>query len=176
MKQYSRLSVRITLALLLFTLLLGAVTLQQIMTGFEQTRQQVVHSGMDTLLAVGERQLQEMARYEAGIINRRLHEAAATTRIAADYLARVVQNDPPAISLADLIWDADGNGYDTSPDRLTDIWVPNYLPPSDRLRDDLALSGLMEPLFPALMAQTDDIIALYFLVLTDSVVWMKKRR
>ena len=153
-------------------LLLAVATTVLMLDGFNRTRAQVSTQSVETLQIQGQQSIQQLTIYEAGDIQNRLHNAASLTQIAVEYIEGLHHSAPDAFqdtrpTLDDLTHDDKGNIFDERSERITDIWVPEFVNVDSNLQHHLELSNVVDTLFPALMPLSEETIALYYQ--TDSL-------
>ncbi|HEX6385451.1 MAG TPA: GAF domain-containing protein [Anaerolineae bacterium] len=168
----NRLSTRLSLAVLAFLLLLTAAVLLVVSYSLRTTRANTTALSSAGLLEQGEVSLLKITVREAELSNRLLHRAAIMTKIAADYmiesqaansLETVVQQYPELVWRADqLARREDGTFYDPNPQRRSDIYIPSLGSSDDETDRILQESAPLDLLFPTLLAQTPDTVAIFY--------------
>jgi signal transduction histidine kinase/HAMP domain-containing protein len=168
----SRLSTKLSVAVLAFLLLLTTAVLLVVDFNLRRTRANTSALSSAGLLAQGEVALLKITTREAELSNRVLHKAAGMTQIAADYMAETHAANSPEAGVgqhSEQVWRADqlmrradGTFYDPNPRRRSDVYIPS-LDISDAQTDRiLRESAPLDLLFPILLSQTEDVVALYY--------------
>lgn len=163
--QLNRLSTKLVLAVAVFMLLLLATVVTAVNLGLTRLQTQSTQLSADALIQQGRATLQERARQEAALSDASLAKAAGLTRIAADYLGWATTNNVQQPN-----WDAntiqpypgDALLYDASPSRISDLVIPNYVQLDDAQWQHIAQSAVLDNIFPALLPQSPEVIAIYY--------------
>lgn len=160
----SRISTKITLAsaLLLFaTILLVVVGL---LRGFAQTRTDVTTASQHGLQNQGQVALFDLTQVEAKLLNANLEQAASTTRHLVSLFNSLDQ--VPSLSLDDplsqLTTGPANNRFDANPNRKSDLVIFANTPDSALLRQNLRDSQILDAIFPGVLANLGDALAIYY--------------
>lgn len=159
-----RLSTKLLLAILAFLLLLGAATAFLVTFGFRQTQHNASQRSIQALEDQGRAALLQITQRQATINNTQLQKAVEMADTAVDYMVTMERVG------GQVPWDADalqrgpqGQLFDANPARRTAVW----LGPGHRLdvETKLALrrSAVLDTLFPALLDQSADTVAIYYM-------------
>ncbi|MBI1295413.1 GAF domain-containing protein [bacterium] len=161
---YNRLSGKFILALLFFLFILGTATAAVITAGFRQTQATATDRSVQALQAQGRDTLLQVTRREAQLSAMQLNQALSLGRAAADfYTAAYYDHHVANITLGPLQQAVDGGIYDPNPERITDVWIDPSVTLTAGIEENLRRSHVLDELFPALMAQSADVIAIYFM-------------
>jgi signal transduction histidine kinase len=161
---YNRLSGKFILALLFFLLILGTATAAVITAGFRQTQATATDRSVQALQAQGRETLLQVTRREAQLSDMQLNQALSLGRAAANfYTAAYANHHIDSITLGLLQQTEDGGVFDANPNRITDVWIDPSVALTDEIEESLRRSQVIDELFPALMAQSADVIAIYFM-------------
>ena len=160
----NHLSIKLMLAVAAFMLLLWVTVVTAVNLGLNRLQNDTTHLSTSALTQQGRADLQERALLEAAISNDQLAHTAALTRIAADYLTDAMAN------AKQTAWDdsqfqtyPQGNLlYDANPQRVTDLIIPPYVTLDDAQWQRVAQSAALDNIFPTLLAQAPEAIALYY--------------
>ena len=160
----NNLSVKLMLAVAAFMLLLLATVVTAVDLGLTRLQTESAKLSVTSLTQQSRVHLQEQAALEAAISDSDLTRAASVTRIAADYL------ESAAVSTTQLTWDAsqirpypdDSLRYDANPNRISDLVIPSYVQLDDAQWQRIAQSAALDNIFPALLPQVPDAIAIYY--------------
>lgn len=161
---FDKLSAKLVLAVTLFMLLLLVTVISAVELGLKRLQNDATQLSAGVLTQQIRVDLQERATLEATISNDHFARAAALTRIAADYLTAAVTNDDQTP------WDAGrfqtypegGLLFDANPQRVTDVIIPPYTRLDDNLWQRLGQSAVLDNIFPALLSQAPEAIAIYY--------------
>ncbi|HWG84792.1 MAG TPA: cache domain-containing protein, partial [Deinococcales bacterium] len=150
-------------------LLLAAATAWLIGRGFEQTRANALVRARAGLEAQARASLAQLASSEARLTWANLEQAATVSRVGARSLGKLLEEQQgrvvPRHRLARL---PGGQRYDPNPERASEVFIPSFVTPGSALDADTAASDLLDPLLPALYAQVDDAVAVYFVGLSGA--------
>lgn len=160
----NRLSSKLLLANLLFSLVLASVVAAVVYLGFRQTQQNAAARSVAGLAEQGRDSLHLLTEQEATFTDRQLRQAAALGRVAALYLVSMQDAG------GEVPWDVNrlatapnGQRYDSAPQRRTEVWIGPDTPLTEQVEVDLRQSAVFDALFPALMAESRDVIAIYYM-------------
>jgi PAS domain S-box-containing protein len=159
----NRLSTKVILTIAAFLLLLAAGTAAVVTLGFRQTERNALERSTEGLERQGGESLLYLAQREAQTTDTRLEQAAALGRIAGEYMVSMPDlGAGMPWNAARLVEGPGGQHYDPDPERRSEVWLPNHLalgPNTERaLRDSAVLDGL----FPAMLAGSQDVVAIYY--------------
>lgn len=161
----NRLSTKLVLAVAAFMLLLLVTVVTAVNLGLNRLQSQSTQLSAAALTEQGRAHLQERARKEAALSDASLAKAASLSRIAADYLVWATTNQVQQPN-----WDRntiqayadDALLYDANPNRTTDLVIPNYVQLDDAQWQRIAQSAVLDNIFPALLPQSTEVIAMYY--------------
>lgn len=160
----NRLSVRLIAACFLLFTLLAAANWLIVARGFAATRAVATIESAAALEQQGRELLQQITQREAALYAAHLQRPLDAGSLAA--VAFVTQNErwPDQRRPEDrLAADADGQLYDPATDRITDILLaPTIQSAAPAVVADLRDSAALDTLFPSLLANTPDAVAIYF--------------
>lgn len=171
---FNRLATRVLLSLGALLLLVGLVMALLVRGGFQQTETRAVQRSQSGLEAQARLALLGLAQNEAALINERMTGMEGLARIAATQMALATADldsgaddvlgpgAHTAVSFADLSLTDDGFRYDADPNRPTDVWMPGFLEPTPQRERLLRASAALDSLLPALYAQAEDAVAVYY--------------
>ena len=162
--RFEHLSSKLVLAVALFMLLFLITVVTAVGLGLTRLQRDAAQLSASALTQQGRADLQQRAVLDAAISNNQLARAASLTRIAAEYLVAAAHNGEQTA------WDASqfqtyppyGLLYDANPDRITDLVVPSYVAMDDAQWARIAQSAALDNLFPSLLPQAPDAIAIYY--------------
>ncbi len=162
--RFDRLSIKLVLVVAAFMLLLLVTVITAVNLGLKRLQYDATHLSTSALTQQGQVDLQERALLEAAISNDHLARAAALTRIAADYLTTAIAN------ARQTSWDDSQFQtysqysllYDANPQRVTDLIIPPYVTLDDAQRQRLRQSAALDNIFPSLLPQAPEAIAIYY--------------
>lgn len=159
-----RLSSRLLLANLLFLLTMAAVVNLVIYFGFRQAQGNATSSSAEALTDQGRDALRQMTEQEAAFADRQLEQAAALGQVAAEYLLAMQDTGGQVPwNMNQLTTGAGGQQYDASPDRRTEVWIGPDTAVNDQMQRDLQETAVFDTLFPALIAESPDAAAIYYM-------------
>jgi PAS domain S-box-containing protein len=161
---FNRLGPKLVLTTLVFLSALALATACLVTQGFRQTQRAATDSSRLGLEAQGREALLALTGREAELSVTQLEQAAITSRHAAHYLSEVIPlNGTATMRLPQLVQAKNGWFYDPDPARHTDIALPPELDLADvSLIRDLRNSTALEALFPSLLEQTPNVVAIYY--------------
>ncbi len=162
--RFEHLSSKLVLAVALFMLLFLMTVVTAVGLGLTRLQRDAAQLSASALTQQGRADLQQRAVLDAAISNNQLARAASLTRIAAEYLVAAAHNGEQTA------WDATQFQtyspynllYDANPDRITDLVVPSYVAMDDAQWARIAQSAALDNLFPSLLPQAPDAIAIYY--------------
>lgn len=160
----NRLSSKLMLANLLFSVVLAGAVAALVYLGFRQTQQNATARSAAGLADQGREALRQFTEREAEIADRQLQQAASAGAVAATYMIQMkdaggqVPWSPDRLALA-----AEGQRYDPAPARRTDVWIGRDTAVTPQMEQDLRESAVFDALFPALLAESPDAIAIYYM-------------
>ncbi len=160
----NHLSIKLMLAVAAFMLLLWGTVVTAVNLGLTRLQTQSAQLSVTSLTQQGRSQLQERAALEAAISDAALAKAANLTRIAADYL------ESTTATTTQSAWDASQikpypSGdllYDANLNRISDLVIPSYVQLDDAQWQRMAQSAALDNIFPALLPQAPEAIAIYY--------------
>ncbi len=160
----NRLSSRLLLANLLFLLVMATVVDLVVYLGFRRAQNNATSRSAEALTDQGRDALRQLTEQEAVFADRQLQQAAALGQVAVDYLSAMqaaggmVPWDPARLAVA-----SGGQRYDASPARRTEIWIGPDTAVTDQLQRDLQETAVFDTLFPTLIAESPDAVAIYYM-------------
>ena len=162
--RFDKLSAKLVLAVAVFMLLLLVTVISAVDLGLNRLQNDATQLSAGVLTQQGRVDLQERANLEAALNNDHFARAASLTRIAADYLAAAAAHGDQTT------WDAgqfqtypqSGLLFDANPQRVTDVIIPPYTPLDDAQWQRLGQSAALDNIFPALLPQAPEAIAIYY--------------
>jgi anti-anti-sigma factor len=164
-----RLSFRLTLITTVFLITLGGLASALIIGGFQQTQRQATERSSALLTVQARDALRMVILREAQISAEQLLAAPAAAHHATGAMldmARIGASVPVDVS-RELMSQPDGWYGDTSPDRQSDTYLPKSRRLDEAVVQDLRDSAVLESLFPAILQQDQDIVAIYYVGSTD---------
>ncbi len=161
---FSRLSAKLTLMTLVFLASLALATILLVVFGFERTQVEAAGRSAVGLEKQGGEWLLSLAQTEAGAAAARLQPAAGFIRTAALTLVESsrqgVQTNWNSNSLTRGL---NGFFFDTNPNRRSEVMASPVFTFSALADKSLRESAVLESLFPALLNQYPDAVAIYFI-------------
>jgi nitrate/nitrite-specific signal transduction histidine kinase len=149
---------------LLFLLALVSIVAILVYLGFQKTQQNATERSATGLADQGRDALLKFTQREAEIANLWLQRASSTSAVAAAYMVEMDSaNGQVPWSIDRLAEASDGQLYDPSPDRRTEVWIGQDTNMTPQLERDLQESAVFDTLFPAMAAQSPDILAIYYM-------------
>jgi len=132
--------------------------------GFSQTQDNATSSSAEALTDQGGDALRQMTEQEAAFADRQLAQAAALGQVAADYLLAMqdVGGQVPW-DMNRLATSPAGQRYDEDPERRTEVWIGPDTPINDQMERDLGETAVFDTLFPSLITEPSDAIAIYYM-------------
>jgi signal transduction histidine kinase len=159
-----RLSSKLMLSNLLFSLVLASAVAIFIYLGFQTTQQNATERSAAGLASQGREALFKFTLREAEIANLWLQQASSTGTVAASYMVEMKTVNGQVPWSADRLVEAPaGQLYDPSPDRRTEVWIGQDTNITTQLERDLQDSAVFDAIFPALLAESPDTLAIYYL-------------
>jgi len=150
--------------MVMLVVLLGLATSTLITLGYQKTQRDATERSIQGLAGQGRATLLQLVSLEAQTLNSELHQAGRLTRIAADYLIAMKHRDGTIPwDSSHLVQGTEGQMYDPNPDRYTEVWIGNDLPIDETTEQDLQDSAVLDALFPGLLAQYPDAVAIYYM-------------
>lgn len=173
MRRFNRLSIKITAGLMVFLVALAAATSLLVARGFNQAEETALQHSADGLQQQSQAALVEVTHQEAQLYDADLQSAARLTQIAAAYMVQAHNAGQPVDwtkSSARVVWQASqltrsANGllyFDADPSRRTEILHPGNVSPDAVTDRNLSDSAVLDDLFPALLAQSQTGVGIYF--------------
>jgi len=160
----NRLSIKVILTILAFLLLLAATTAFLITLGFRETEKDAVQRSVQGLESQGGESLLHLTQREAEINDIRLGQAVTLGQTAVQYLVTMSQaGGQVPWNSSSLTSGPEGQLYDPTPDRRSEVWIGSYLTTDPSTERDLQRSAVLDTLVPASLAQVPDAIALYYM-------------
>ncbi len=158
----TRIDLKLTLITLVCMILLAAAAAALVIGGFEQTRLGATERSAAALEQQGRTRLERLAEREAAISTDQLREAAAIGATAAEYVQTMRELDA-SVPAGQLARGPGGQLLDPRPDRPTDLFAPAGTIEDIALERDLRESAALDALFPALLRQYSDAVAIYYI-------------
>lgn len=162
-----RLSSQLLLANLLFLLTMALVVNLIIYYGFRQAQDNATSISAEALTDQGRDALRQMTEQEAAFADRQLARTAALGQVAVNYLLAMQDSDGRAPwDMNRLTTAPGGQRYDADPDRKTEVWIGPDTTIDDQMQRDLQETAVFDALFPALMEESPDGVAIYYMGVT----------
>lgn len=162
-----RLSSQLLLANLLFLLTMALVVNLIIYFGFRQAQDNATSISVEALTDQGRDALRQMTEQEAAFADRQLARTAALGQVAVNYLLAMQDSDGRAPwDMNRLTTAPGGQRYDADPDRKTEVWIGPDTTIDDQMQRDLQETAVFDALFPALMEESPDGVAIYYMGVT----------
>lgn len=162
-----RLSSQLLLANLLFLLTMALVVNLIIYFGFRQAQDNATSISAEALTDQGRDALRQMTEQEAAFADRQLARTAALGQVAVNYLLAMQDSDGRAPwDMNRLTTAPGGQRYDADPDRKTEVWIGPDTTIDDQMQRDLQETAVFDALFPALMEESPDGVAIYYMGVT----------
>jgi GAF domain-containing protein len=162
--RYDRLSIKLVLAVALFMLLLLVTVVTAVNLGLTRLQNDAAQLSATALTQQARADLQKRAALDAAINNNQLALAANLTRIAADYLMAAAHNAEQTgwDDSQFLTYPQDDLLYDANPNRISDLIIPAYVTKDAAQWQRIKQSAVLDNIFPALLPQAPDAIAIYY--------------
>lgn len=161
---FSRLSAKFTLSTLVFLVCLGLATILLMIYGFERAQSQAALRSVQGLEKQGGDWLLTLAQAEANASAARLQPAADLTRSAAQAMVDATRQG------VQTTWDSrtlqrglDGFIFDINPKRGTEVMASPTFSFSAIDETRLQESSVLDAIFPALLQQYPDAVAIYYI-------------
>ncbi|GAB4209444.1 MAG: hypothetical protein OHK0022_40520 [Roseiflexaceae bacterium] len=158
----TRIDLKLTLITLVCMILLGAAAAALVIGGFEQTRSGATQRSANALEEQGRIRLERQVQREAAVSTDQLREAAALGATAAEYMQTMRRLDA-SVPGGVLVRGPNGQLLDPRPARPTELFVPAGTPDDIALERDLRDSTALDALFPALLRQYPDAVAISYI-------------
>ena len=160
----SRLGPKLNLSLLAFMLVLGAAIAALMLFGFKRTQTDATSRSREGLEEQARTELLGVSAQEADVGRTIVGQAVLAGEHGAQYMVEIKRAG------GSVPWDsskltagAQGELVDATPDRSTDVWVPARAAGDPALERDLEDSAALDALFPTLMQNEGDAVAVYFI-------------
>ncbi|PYE51168.1 PAS domain S-box-containing protein [Deinococcus yavapaiensis KR-236] len=153
------LAARVLLTVAILMLALGTIVAYTVTRGFLSARDRAAERanvGMEHEIS---RRLLQQAESEAQASETRLLAVGETARLAANVWANLPLDASRAPTLRRA---ASGAWYDARPNRAADVWLPRGVTLDASTRRDVLETANLDALFPALLSEHSDGVALYF--------------
>lgn len=142
---------------------LAAAVSWLMVAGFRQTQQNARQQSVAALQDQGRDSLQALIDREAGLTAYYLAEPARMTRLAVEHLTMVLDSRTSGAGQPALKVHADGHTFDPNPERLSDVFIPNFTSGEDpAVQQAVRISAPLDQLAPALLRETPQAAAIYF--------------
>jgi signal transduction histidine kinase/DNA-binding response OmpR family regulator len=148
-----------------FLVVLAVAVSWLMVSGFRQTQLNAKQQSVVGLQAQGRDSLQALVDREAGLTASYLAQPARATRLAVQHLVASVEgvDSERELSVPELRVHSDGHTYDPNPSRRSDVFIPNFISGDDpEVERGVRLSSPMDELAPALLRETTQAVAVYF--------------
>jgi signal transduction histidine kinase/DNA-binding response OmpR family regulator len=162
----NRLGPKLILTTLIFLLVLATATALLMIRGFRQTQSDATLESNQALERQGREALRKLTDREAQISTAQLQQAVAAVQTSKQYFLDMahIGGTVPWNSAKNLQGVPTGGFYDPRLTRLTDIWIPDSFTSLDEQSErDLRESAVLDTLFPTLLRQNPDAVAIYFI-------------
>jgi signal transduction histidine kinase/CheY-like chemotaxis protein len=162
----NRLGPKLILTTLVFLFLLATATALLMTRGFRQTQNDATRRSIEGLETQGSDALLKLTDREAQISTAQFQQAVTAVQNSAQYFLDMAKlgGGVPWDSERNLTKAIGGGYFDGRPNRRTDVWVSKFTTTFDeRFERDLRESAALDALFPTLLAQNRDAIAIYFI-------------
>ncbi len=147
------LGAKLNLSLLVFLLLLGAATAGLVVYGFNRTQSNATKQSRAGLETQGRESLRMAAENNAGIGQLIVTQATIKGRDAAFFMANAAStNVAPIPDLSKLARGPNGEAYDASPERATDLFVASGTSLDANIARDVRDSAGLDSLLPAFIS------------------------
>jgi len=164
---------KITAGLLAFLIILALATSLLVANGFKIAEQSAIEHITGSLQSKSQNSMVQLTSLEAQLYESELQQYADLTRIAADMVVNFyetrgqwkMENEGTHVitSGSQLSLSSDGLlYYDADPNRITEILHPGNVPPDSHTNRSLYDTAILDELFPALLAQADMVVGIYF--------------
>lgn len=163
--RFDRLTLKLTLATVVFALLMSAAAGLFVTYGFRQAQQTATLRSAQGLEKQGRAALLGLTQREAQVSSAQFARAASAGRAAAQYLV-----DAARLGVS-VPWDAAhhlsrmpaGQYLDPNPARRSDVFIPRSVAVGAAQQSDVRDSAALDAVFPALLAQVPDATAIYYM-------------
>ncbi len=160
----SRLSLKFMLVTVVSLALLAATIAPLVANGFRHSQREVTRRSTAGLEAQGSDALLRLTEREVAITSAQLQLGVTASQQAAEYLAATIARESAPVSPPPLVRGPEGQYYDPSPTRRSDLFAPQGTDLSDaNLVRDLRASVALDSLFPTLLAHHLDAVGIAFL-------------
>ena len=153
-----RLGVAVAAVLVLLVLMMNGLA----NVAFERSARSVETASSEALERLTHDSLQQVTEREALLIGHGLERFAAATRTAAEYLAWQLDNPIESLPASTLALSSSGHWLDPNPARRSMLHVPRDHAMRASVLHDVRASAVADDLFPGLLAELEDAVAIYF--------------
>ncbi len=159
---------KLLLSTLVFLVVLAVALTLLVTHGFRQTQQNAKLQSVIGLQNQGSESLRALIVREAQLTTFYLEKPEQASRIAARYLSTSKSVSGAAADLAALRVHSDGHTHDPRPQRVSDIFIPNFKSADDpAVREAVLVSKPLDNLAPTLLEETSQAIAVYYVSTSD---------
>jgi signal transduction histidine kinase/CheY-like chemotaxis protein len=161
----NRLGPKLILTMIAFAVLVASATAVVVTYGFRQTQHDATQRSIEGLEAQGRAALLELTHREAQINIAQFQQASTAGRQAAQFLVAMAHQggSTPWKSARQLTRGSGGQYFDPDPARVSDVLIYAQTPLNSELERDLRDSAPLDTLFPTLVAQYPDAVAIYYI-------------
>ncbi len=164
---------KITVGLLAFLIILALATSLLVANGFKIAEQSAIQHITGSLQTKNQNSLIQLTSLEAQLYESELQQYASLTSTAADMVVNAhksggqwkMDNESTHLVTSGSQLTLSSEGllyYDADPNRRTEILHPGNVPPDALTNRSLYDTAILDELFPALLAQTDMVVGIYF--------------
>lgn len=164
---------KITAGLLAFLIILALATSLLVANGFKIAEQSAIEHITGSLQSKSQNSMVQLTSLEAQLYESELQQYADLTRIAADMVVNFyetrgqwkMENEGTHVITSGSQLSPSSDGllyYDADPNRITEILHPGNVPPDSHTNRSLYDTAILDELFPALLAQADMVVGIYF--------------
>jgi len=148
-----------------FLLLLATALALVIAQGFRQTEANAARQSVSGLQIQGREALRTLLDTEGQLTSLYFQDAAEIGRTASSYLSTMydVDGEVGVNSLTQITTHADGHASNPNADRLSDLYVPNFVNAMDKaVQSEIRASAVLDGLVPSLLKQHEQVVAVYY--------------
>ena len=161
-----RLGPKLIITTAIFLLVLATATALLMIRGFRQTQNDATWESSQALERQGREALLKLTDREAQLSIAQLQKAVTAVENSRQYLIDMARigGSVPSDSAKNLKAGPTGGFYDPRATRTTDVWIPDSFTSLDeKAQRVLRESAVLDGLFPTLLAQNRDAVAIYFI-------------